>query len=313
MFIQFPSLRGSFLPPPDGELERLARMLQQDVEVLAEQIGPRCLLDRPEALSQAAAYIQTRLETMGHLVHRQQFQAMGQEAVNLEVHCPGRSRADQIVLIGAHYDTVAGSPGADDNATGVAALLYLAERFAHAQPSRSIRLVAFANEEPPFFQSAEMGSWVYAQGCRQRKEHIVAMLCLESIGYYTDQAGSQRYPVPLAEWGWDRGNFVAFVGSERSELLVRHVGRLFGQVEPFPWGAAALPEEIPGISFSDHWAFDAAGYLAVMVTDTALYRNPYYHTAEDTPGKICWDQLARVVRGLEMVIHSLAGLAKTTL
>jgi len=306
MFIRWPSFGREKLPRSDAELEGLVRTLRQDVEVLAGQIGPRCLLNRPEKLAEAAHYIQTRLESLGYRVDRQKYSAWGHEAVNLAVQCFGGSRPDQIVLIGAHYDTVAQSPGADDNATGVAALLALAERVVHAQPSRTIRLVAFANEEPPFFQSEAMGSWVYARACRKRADRIVAMLCLESIGYYTDRPESQLYPPPVEGIGPKVGNFVAFISDERSEMLLRHVGRLFEQAEAFPWAAAALPAEIPGISFSDHWAFGEQGYQALMVTDTALYRNPYYHTAEDTPEKIDWDRTARVVRGLRIVIQHLA-------
>mgnify|MGYP001114703132 CR=1 FL=1 len=309
MWIRLPTDPGQPLPPADAALDGLARQLRQDVQVLAEQIGPRSLLDRPDSLAQAAEYIQHRLEKLGYQVTRQEYSAWGRQVANLAAECPGHSRADQILLVGAHYDTVAGSPGADDNATGVAALMALAERFAKAHPSRTIRLVAFANEEPPFFQTQAMGALVYAQECRRQGEHIIAMLSLESLGYYSQEPGSQQYPMPFGWMAPHVGNFIAFIGNQRSELLVRHVMALFEQREHFPAGGAALPELVPGVAFSDHWAFWQQGYPALMVTDTAMYRNPFYHTANDKPETLDWDRLARVVRGLANVLHELAGSA----
>ena len=307
MWIHWPTPTRQPLPPADATLEGLARQLRQDVQVLAEQIGPRSLLDRPDSLAQTAQYIQHRLETLGYQVTRQAYSAWGHQVANLAAQRPGHNRADQILLIGAHYDTVAGSPGADDNATGVAALLALAERFAQARPSRTVRLVAFANEEPPFFQTQAMGSFVYAQECRRQGEHITAMFSLESLGYYCLKPGTQQYPIPFGWMAPNVGNFIAFIGNQRSELLVRYVTALFEQAEQFPTGGAALPEWVPGVAFSDHWAFWQQRYPALMVTDTAMYRNPFYHTADDKPDVIDWDRLARVVRGLCAMLHTLAG------
>ncbi len=291
----------------DAGLEWLARQLQQDVEVLAGQIGPRSVLDQPEKLTQAAQYIQHRLEGLGYSVVRQEYAAWGQRVANVAVERPGGSRKNQIILLGAHYDTVPGSPGADDNATGVAALLALAERLTQAQPSRTVRLVAFANEEPPFFQTNAMGALVYAQQCRNRGEHISAMLSLESLGYYSDLPGSQQYPTPFGWMAPSVGNFIAFISNQRSELLVRQVTAMFERAETFACAGAALPELVPGVAFSDHWAFWRQGYPALMVTDTAMYRNPFYHTAQDKPETIDWRRLARVVRGLTAVVQELAG------
>ncbi|HOM16828.1 MAG TPA: M28 family peptidase, partial [Thermoguttaceae bacterium] len=303
---QFFSAGAEKLPPPDAELDALAQTLRRDVEVLAGEIGPRSLLDRPEKLSQAAHYIQSRMEGLGYPVDRQEYSAGGQSVVNLTVQRFGGNQAGQILLVGAHYDTVFGSPGADDNATGIAALLALAERFAQAQPSCTLRFAAFANEEPPFFHTQAMGSFVYAQRCQRRGESISAMICLESLGYYDPRPGSQQYPLPLGEEAPSEGNFIAFVSNEESEQLLRRAADLFGQTETFPRAAAALSEDVPGAAFSDQWAFWRQGYPAVMVTDTAMYRNPYYHTSNDTPDKIHWDHFARVVRGLEGVVRSLA-------
>lgn len=306
MFIKFSTAGAEKLPPPDAELDALAQTLRRDVDVLAGEIGPRCLLDRPEKLAQAASYIQRRMEGLGYQVDRCEYSAWGHEVVNLVVQRLGPSPAEPIILIGAHYDTVFGSPGADDNATGVAALLRLAERFAQAQPSRTLRFVAFANEEPPFFHTQAMGSFVYAQRCQRWGEAISAMICLESLGYYDSRPGSQQYPLPLGD-APSEGNFIAFVSNEESEPLLRHLADLFDQTGAFPWAAAALSEDVQGAAFSDQWAFWRQGYPAVMVTDTAMYRNPHYHTQDDTPDKIHWEHFARVVRGLEGVVRALAG------
>lgn len=307
MWIHFPSESGQEVPPTDQGLEQLAQRLREDGEVLAGQIGPRCLLDKPEHLAEAAQYIHQRLEELAYPVVRQEYVAVGQQVANLVAQQPGSSRPDQIVVVGAHYDTVIGCPGADDNATGVAALLALAECLRQHQPTRTLRWVAFVNEEPPFFQTDTMGSLVYARQCRNQGEHIVAMLSLESLGYYSQESGSQHYPMPFGWMAPNRGNFIAFISNERSELLVRHVTAVFEQAESFPCGGAALPEMVPGVSFSDHWAFWQQGYPAVMVTDTAMYRNPFYHTPEDTLEKIDWARLAWLVRGLAAVVEKLTG------
>ncbi|MCS7304696.1 MAG: M20/M25/M40 family metallo-hydrolase [Thermoguttaceae bacterium] len=307
MWIRLPTDCGQPTRAPDAQLEVLASQLRQDVEVLAGQIGSRSLLDGPQKLLQAAQYIEHRLEQLGYRLVRQEFTAWGHKVANLAVERTGTTRADQIVLVGAHYDTVPGSPGADDNATGVAALLAIADRLRSHQSSRTLRLVAFVNEEPPFFQTEAMGALVYAQQCRRNQEHITAMLSLESLGYYSERPGSQQYPMPFGWMAPNVGNFIAFISNGRSELLLRHIAALFAEAEAFPWGAAALPELVPGVAFSDHWAFWQQRYPAVMVTDTAMYRNPFYHTAQDSPETIDWQGLARVVRGLTTVVQKLVG------
>jgi Zn-dependent M28 family amino/carboxypeptidase len=210
-----------------------------------------------------------------------------------------------MVVVGAHYDTVPGSPGANDNASGVAALLCLAERFAAASPARTLRFVAFANEEAPFAHTAGMGSRVYARRCREKGERIAAMLCLETIGFYADAPRTQTYPRPLGWFYPSRGDFIAFVGSTRWGRLVADAAGAFRRAEPFPVQAGALPESVSDIARSDHASFWREGYPAVMVTDTANFRYPHYHTPEDTVEKIGFDRLARVVRGLEAVVSAL--------
>jgi len=226
---------------------------------------------------------------------------------NIEAVVAGSAAPGEIVVVGAHYDSVRGCPGANDNGTGVAAVLELASRFAGSSRRRTIRFVAFVNEEPPWFQTPAMGSAVYANAARARGDRIVGMLSLETMGYYSDERGSQTYPPPLNLLYPDVGNFIGFVSNVRSARLLRRAARAFTARTPFPMRSAAAPAAIPGVGWSDQWSFWQAGYPGLMVTDTAPYRYPWYHTAQDTPDKISADRLAVVVDGLEHVVHVLAG------
>lgn len=298
------SYRGR-LPAADDELIALADELRRDVTRLAVQIGERNLLNRPQALAQAADYIEAQFAAAGYEVKRQVYQVSGESCCNLEVEIPGTTHPEEIVIVGAHYDSVSGTPGANDNGSGVAALLALARRFSGQKTGRTLRFVAFTNEEPPYFGTDKMGSRVSARRCRERGEDIKAMLSLETIGYYADGAGSQHYPPPLGLFYPSKGNFIAVVGNVRSRRLVRRVVETFRQQERFPCEGGALPGILPGISLSDHWSFWREGYRAVMVTDTAMFRYPHYHDPEDTVDKIDFDRTARVVRGLGKVIGVL--------
>ena len=171
--------------------------LARDVRVIAHQIGDRNVFVYPR-LVQAAAWIESSFTQAGYRVHRLGFEVRGTTCYNLEVEIPGRVRPEEIVVIGAHYDSVPGCPAANDNGSGVAALLALARAFAGAQPDRTMRFVAFVNEEPPFYRTSDMGSLVYARACRQRGDNVIAMLSLETIGYFRDEKGSQRYPPPFS-------------------------------------------------------------------------------------------------------------------
>ncbi|MBI4663657.1 MAG: M28 family peptidase [Verrucomicrobia bacterium] len=298
------SYGGPWLPLSPEEA-RLQTKLRQNVEVLAGKIGDRNLITFTQ-LEAAAQFIETALRQSGHKVNRQGFEVHQKVCCNLEAEIRGSARADEIVVIGAHYDSVLGCPGANDNATGVAALLYLAASFATNRPARTVRFVAFVNEEPPYFQTEHMGSRVYAKRCRSRRDNIVAMLSLETVGYYTDEPRSQQYPFPVGVFYPSRGNFVAFVGNTSSAKLVRECVSIFRRAVPFPSEGAALMSILPGIGWSDHWAFWQEGYSALMVTDTAPFRYKHYHTENDTPDKIAYDRMARVVGGLQSVVSGLA-------
>lgn len=293
------------LAAADEQLLRMATELRCHVVQLAERIGERNLQCCPRQLAEAADYIEAHLTTCGYGVKRQEYEVAGANCRNLEVEIPGTTLPHEIVVIGAHYDSVPGSPAANDNASGVASVLRLAQTFSQATTDRTLRFLAFVNEEAPYAHTERMGSWVYARRCRERGEHVTAMLSLETMGYFSDAPGSQKYPAGV-DWLYPSvGNFIAFVGNTRYDQLVRQVVAAFRGSEPFPSQGGALPEIVSSIGRSDHWSFWQEGYPALMVTDTAPFRYPYYHTPEDTVDKIDFEKLARVVRGLQQVVSDL--------
>jgi hypothetical protein len=297
----------SYSGPFDALGEREAALrdaLRRDVERLAGEIGERNLMAY-DSLVEAAAHVETSFAAAGYKVRKQSFEVNGKSCDNLEVEISGSVEPDEIVIVGGHYDSVVGSPGANDNATGTAAVLALARAFAAERPARTLRFVAFVNEEPPYFQTSEMGSLVYARHCRERGENVVAMLSLETIGYYSDEEGTQNYPFPLSLVYPSRGNFLAFVGNFGSRALVRRTIGTFRAEAQFPSEGGALPGDIEGVGWSDQWSFWQHGYPGVMLTDTAVFRYPHYHTRHDTPDKIDYDRLARVVVGVERIVKNL--------
>jgi Zn-dependent M28 family amino/carboxypeptidase len=279
--------------------------LRAHVAKLAGEIGERNVF-RPAALHAAADYIRSEWTAMGYDVVIQSYQAAGVLSENLEVTRTGGSRPSEIVLIGAHYDSVQGSPGANDNASGVAALLEISRGFAQLTPECSVRFVAFVNEEPPFFYWGQMGSMVYAKAARARGDDIKLMVSLEMLGCYSDEPGSQSYPVPLRFFYPDCGNFIAFVANLRSRKPLRRLVDAFRAHSDFPAESLATFEFIPGVSWSDQLSFWRQGYPALMVTDTAFYRYAYYHTALDTPEKLNYPAMALVVTGLQQAFAAVA-------
>jgi len=302
--MELKSYSGPFLPLSGKERE-ISTNLQKHVFRLADKIGERNIW-RLEKLGEAADYIEQTLQTQGYTVRHQEYDARGVPSVNLEIAIPGTSKANEIVLIGAHYDSVIGCPGANDNGSGVAALLEIARLLNHQRQARTIRLVAFTNEEPPFFLRGDMGSKVYAAKARRRNENIVAMLSLETMGYYSEKPHSQEYPFPFSFFYPHTANFIGFVGNLRSGKLVKQSLTAFRRHTKFPSEGTAAPGWITGIGWSDHWSFWRQGYRAIMVTDTAFFRYRYYHTAMDTPEKIDYDRLSRVTLGLSHVVIELA-------
>lgn len=308
------SFRGP-LPPATETQITLTDQLRRDLDILAGDIGERNVY-LPDKLAQAAAFIELSLAEVGYEVQRHPFAVRPHsgphpddevECFNLSVEIPGTALPGEIVLVGAHYDSIYGSPGANDNGSGVVATLALARAFAGARPKRTLRFVFFVNEEPPFFQvEGQMGSLIYARQCRERNENIVAMLTLETVGYYSEDPGTQHYPLGLGAVYPTEGNFAAFVGNVKSRRLVRRIIASFREHAEFPSEGAALPGWIPGVGWSDHWSFWQAGYAGLMITDTAPFRYPHYHEPSDTPDKVDCERVARLTEGMQRVIDELA-------
>ncbi|MEN8257547.1 MAG: M28 family peptidase [Thermodesulfobacteriota bacterium] len=293
------------LPRLSTEEERCAERLAGHVRTLAQEIGPRNIWTA-DTMAETVDYLRSELSAMGYEVLEQSYQAENTTSLNLEVEIRGQGLASEIVVVGAHYDTVYNCPGANDNGSGLAVLLELARHLAASRPERTIRLVAFANEEPPFFLNKSMGSSHYAKQARARQDDIKAMLALETMGFYSDEPGSQNYPFPLGFFYPDQANFIAFAGNIGSRRLVRQAIGAFRRHGHFPSEGLAAPSFVTGIDWSDHWSFWQEGYQAIMVTDTAFYRYAAYHTSQDTPEKLDYERLARVVSGLLPTILELA-------
>jgi Zn-dependent M28 family amino/carboxypeptidase len=309
---------------PLSEFEQaLKPRLEAHVAMLAGTIGERNAWHQ-EAYARAADYIETTFRELGlkpkrlpYVVRKADLAgpfgfagALGARLaeemtfVNIEAEISGGAKAREIVVVGAHYDSVFGSPGANDNGTGVAAMLEIARLMKDSRPARTVRFVAFANEEPPFFKSPVMGSRIYAQAAQARGDAIVAMYSLETIGFYSGEPGSQRAPFPFGLFYPHTGNFVIFVSNIGSRALLERSVAAFRAATPFPVERFGGPAFVPGVDWSDQVNFWNEGYPGVMVTDTAPYRYPYYHTALDKPDKIDYDSFARVAGGLVAVVRT---------
>jgi Zn-dependent M28 family amino/carboxypeptidase len=290
------------VPEATPEEQTIAAALRRHVAAIAN--SPRNL-SRFESLQRAAAYIDGELTRAGYDPRHQAYEVAGRQVANIEAERRGSRRPARIIVIGAHYDSVADSPGADDNGSGVAVMLELARR--HAAPATvasTVRFVAFVNEEPPHFMTADMGSLRYAAEAAARGDDIVGMMSLETIGYYSDVPGSQHYPFPFHLLLPDRGNFLAMVSNLGSVRALRAASRAFRSATRLPLLASPAPAWIPGVAWSDHWSFWQHGYPAIMLTDTAPYRYPHYHLHTDTPERLDYERMAQVVTGCAAAIHA---------
>jgi hypothetical protein len=293
------------LPPLSAEQQLLAQRLREHVTAVASRphnIGYAANLEA------AARAIEARLASFGLTSAAQIYEVDGHSVRNIEVVIePAAGAVRASYVIGAHYDSPDDSPGANDNGTGVAALIELARLFAATPPGRDrLRLVFFVNEEAPYHKSAAMGSWRYAKRLSDSGERLAGMLALETLGYFSDAPGSQKYPWPFNLIYPDTGNFVAFVGLPGARSLVGRTLRAFRRHAAFPAIGGVAPGFIPGIDLSDHWAFHQFGYPAAMLTDTAPYRNPFYHRLNDLPKNVDYESLARITTGLERMLREIA-------
>ena len=300
--------------PHSGELSPLSPQEQALAVALRRHIGRVATAEHnlvhDAELENVAVYLEDVLASYGYRPGRQEFAVQGKTVRNIDaVIEPGPGHSDpEVIVVGAHYDSIFGSPGANDNATGVAAVLELARLLADLREkgTKRIRLALFVNEEPPYFKTEAMGSLRYARTLAERRERVIAMYSLETIGYFSSAPGSQKYPFPFGLLYPNRGDFVAIVGTMSSRPLVWRTIRSFRSHTKFPTIGGVAPGLIPGIDWSDHWAFGRHGFPAAMFTDTALFRYPHYHMASDTPDKVDTEMLARVVKGVERVVRELA-------
>lgn len=278
------------------------------VDRLAGLIGPRWL-GKPSTITATIGYITGQWSAMGYDVRPETYDAIGDTATNLIVEQPGKSRPQEIVLLGAHYDTVFTTPGADDNASAVAVMLEVSRLLKDHAGSRTLRCVAFACEEPPYFNLDAMGSQHHAREAARRKERIVGMLCLEMVGYFRNEPNSQRVPDTIPRWLHrffpQRANFLAGVGNLSSWRLCWSFRRGFTRATKLPLFSIVLPERIHEIRLSDNRSFWDQGYPALMLTDTSFLRNPHYHQASDLPETLDYDAMTQVTLGVVGAIKRL--------
>jgi Zn-dependent M28 family amino/carboxypeptidase len=287
--------------PVTSSSPALAADLRAHVLTLTETIGERNV-EQPQNMAAAVRYVSEQFALMGLIVSTVAAQAEGVETLNMEATLPGTEPG--LILIGAHYDCVPGTVGADDNARGVAALIEVARRVSAAgsrpRAGKTLRFVAFTNEEPPHYHTEEMGSLVYARAAMKRGDAIEAAFILEMLGSFSDAPGSQRYPA-LVGWMFPKtGHFAAVVSNRSNRALVKRFARELRK--EFPTESIAAPAAVTGVDFSDHWSFWQVGVPALMVTDTAFFRNSRYHTAADTADTLDYDRLAGLTTALADVI-----------
>lgn len=282
--------------------------LYRHVEELAVKIGSRSVYEY-DKLTAARQYIFSSLKEMGYTPILQDFSYQGKVFSNVIVTLPGNAKPEEVVVVGAHYDTVAGTPGADDNASSVAVLLEMCRLLKDYSPDRMLKLVFFTLEEPPVFRSESMGSFVYAREARDRQEAISAMISLEMLGYYGDAEGGQSFPLPLMSLIFpSTPNFIAVVGNLSSRGLVNAAAASLRKGGGVPVETLSTVGFVPGVDFSDHLSFWKMGYPAVMITDTAFYRNPNYHTAADKIDTLDFGRLASLLDGLVQMAKDLSRL-----
>ena len=280
--------------------------LYRHVEELTVKIGSRSVFEY-DKLTAAKEYILSSLKEMGYTPILQDFSYQERDFSNIIVALPGKTHPEDLVVIGAHYDTVAGTPGADDNASAVATLLEICRLLKDFSPERTLNLVFFTLEEPPIFRSESMGSFVYAREARNRKEQISAMISLEMLGYYSDKGGEQSFPAPFMGLMYPSTlNFIAVVGNLSSRSLVNKVTDSMRKGGSIPVETLTTVSFIPGVDFSDHRSFWKMGYPAVMITDTAFYRNPNYHKETDRIDTLDFSRLSSLLDGLVQMAKDLS-------
>jgi hypothetical protein len=279
--------------------------LKEHVKVLSTEMVPRSYR-YPENLARCADYIRGHLLKAGAAVSAQKYAAGRQDYVNII----GRfgPATGPCVVVGAHYDACEEFPGADDNASGIAGLIELAYLLGQQPPPAiGVELVAYCTEEPPFFDTPAMGSYQHAQSLRTNGVEVVGMLALEMIGYFNEKFGSQTYPVGVLYAIYpSAGNYIVVIGNTQQRRLIARVKGAMKGATDLPVWSASIPSRVPGVDFSDHRCYWAFGYPAVMITDTAFYRNRLYHTGGDTWERLDYERMAKVVMGAYEAVRALS-------
>jgi len=278
--------------------------LKQHVITLAEELVPRDA-EHPHNLNRVADYIHNHFELFANKIKEQPYTAGAIKVRNVQAFFGPCT--EERVVVGAHYDAAGPYPGADDNASGVAGLLELARIFSGEELPLQVELVSYPLEEPPFFYTRNMGSFVHANSLKKKGVKIRAMLALEMIGYFKDKPGSQSYPLFLLRPFYpSTGNFIAVVGKLFQRKMIKTVREAMQNATPLPVESINAPRLLPGVALSDHLNYWWAGYQAAMITDTAFYRNPNYHTTFDTPDTLDYERMAQVVEGVKVAVTVLS-------
>jgi Zn-dependent M28 family amino/carboxypeptidase len=274
--------------------------LQSHVEKISNEFYPRNC-NSIVNLNKTADYIKAEFEKSGGKVSVQTFQAKGNTYQNIIVIFG--DEASERIVIGGHYDSAFETRGADDNASGVAGLIELANLLGKQKPAKQVELVAYTLEEPPFFATEQMGSYVHAKSLKEKDVKISLMISLEMIGYFSDEPNSQKFPLSLLSLFYpNKGNFAVIVGDFTNIFTTRNLkSAMNGDV---PVYSANVPSFVNGVDFSDHRNYWNLGYNAVMITDTAFYRNFNYHTKDDTAEKLDYPKMAKIVEGVYKFIET---------
>ena len=294
---------GRFEPGSKGEVKNLYDYVYH----LTVKIGPRSFYQY-EKVKETEDYIKSVLKELGLDYTPQSYDCKGKSFSNIIVTIPGQKEPKKSFVIGAHYDTVPLTPGADDNTSAVAVLLEMCRILKDYKPAKTLKLVFFVLEEPPSFRTKYMGSYVYAKRARENNEEIFGMISLEMLGYYNDIKGAQTFPFPLMNLFYPNvPNFIAVVGNLKSRKLVKQIEASIKKGSSIPVETIATFRFVPGVDFSDHASFWRMGYPAVMVTDTSFYRNPNYHSPSDTIDTLNFEKMGELLKGLIYAAKDLVG------
>jgi Zn-dependent M28 family amino/carboxypeptidase len=296
---------------PMIDLEKTIERLENHLRSLTVTIGERSVL-YPNNLKKSAEYIQSFYEGIGVPVHCEAYPYRNFTVENVVAEISFGDSPSKHFVLGAHYDSVAGTVGADDNASAIAVQLETARNLInlknHQELDLLVKFVSFPLEEPPTFGTRHMGSRVYAQKAWKEKEKIDGMICLEMVGYACHDPGCQNYPFPLMFFGYPKqGNFIGIVGNLSSQSLTNSLAKTFLKNPELPVVKLTVPLGgwiLPSVRLSDHSSFWDRGFKAVMVTDTAFFRNPHYHLASDTMDKLDYPFMAELVESLLLFFQS---------